>query len=273
MANKKIPVPKWKQVANHQLTAITFGFILTTVLGIILTNNYSVKQKELEFALSDKQKDREREKDKELRAIDREKDQKEKEREQERVKNEKEIEEIKNRNQRELEYQRSLYQKEIERERSFADEINKTRVQKIGEVWTKIYELDRLFDGGSMQIRDAMMQFSSYQSMLQPKDGKPQLGPLASQSAYKQVELAAQKMTETKILLERATDEANATVNKNRFWIGEEFFVQFDRYIDINRKIANSAMGGNLEILRNLFNERDKARANIVLVRKSLLSK
>jgi len=270
MAKKK-PEPTWKKIINHQLVSILFGFLLTGIVGIILTNHYNTKQKELEFELSNKQKDRERDKDNRQKEIDRERDQKEKDREAERVKNEKELEDLRNRNQREIEYQRTIHQKEIERERSFADEVNKIRVMKIGEVWEKIYELDRVFDSGSGQLRDDMSSFGFHHSMLQPKDGKPQIGPLASQSATKQLEQAALTMKEVKILLDRAADEASAIVKKNRFWVGEEFYSQIEKYIEINRTITTASTSQNFELLRKLFNDRDKANANIVQVRKSLL--
>ncbi len=108
-------------------------------------------------------------------------------------------------------YLTNLYssnQKELERKRSFADEINKTRVSKIGEVWEKV-------DVYEAEVKLVMERF--------------EMVPNTSQGVVKgPVEKVIEKFEQT----ERLHTELSGLLDKNRFWLGDRLYDEIKQYTD-----------------------------------------
>ncbi len=111
------PESRWKRISTNPLVVLVIGFLLTGLVGALLTNHYNAKQKQLEFELNNLQRDREREKDNRQRDLEQEKDRRQKDLEFERNKQERQREVEHDDRQKDLEYQRSLQQTQIEREK------------------------------------------------------------------------------------------------------------------------------------------------------------
>jgi len=104
--------------------------------------------------------------------------------------------------QKDLEYQRSIYLKDRERERSFADELNKVRVSKIGEVWEKV----DVYEAGAKGV----MQKISVETQSTPAQGRI----IISQSIAK--DLAESLRLKTELL---------GLLDKYRFWSSAALFL------------------------------------------------
>jgi hypothetical protein len=136
-----------------------------------------------------------------------------------------------------LTYIHTLRQQELARERSFSDELNKIRVQKIGEVWEQIDrtegEVDNLLDQSNQ----------------------------APDSNEKNVD---------NIL--RLVEEEVAVINKNRFWLGERSYNRIKNYLDINGRYALDKLLGPPGIdLGDTIKKREQAKQDILQVRSMFL--
>jgi hypothetical protein len=116
-----------------------------------------------------------------------------------------------NSKQAELEHQRSASQKELERERSFADELNKIRVSKIGEVWEKV----DVFEAG---VKEVMQKISVAH---QESDNSPKRQITIRDPIDKDLQESGRLRKELLALLE-----------KNRFWLGEHLYGEIKSYTD-----------------------------------------
>ncbi len=136
-----------------------------------------------------------------------------------------------------LTYIYTLKQQELARERSFSDELNKIRVQKIGEVWEQIdrteVEVDNLLDQANQ----------------------------TSDSNEKNV---------NNIL--RLVEEEVAIINKNRFWLGEQSYNRIKNYLDINGRYALDKLLGPPGIdLSDTIKKREQAKQDIIQIRSMFL--
>jgi hypothetical protein len=117
----------WARFSKNPLASLLIGFALTGLIGAWLTNRYNEKQKEIEFIRQIEQRNLEHERDKH-----------EKELEAQKAEYQRTLELERDDHQKLLEFQRNAQQRELEQERSFANELNKTRVAKIAEVWEEL---------------------------------------------------------------------------------------------------------------------------------------
>jgi len=115
-----------------------------------------------------------------------------------------------NRKQAELDHQRTINLKELEHERSFADELNKTRVAKIAEVYERFFVYEA-------SVEDAM------EGINVKSDSPGQVDFV----------LAAGREKDLKDALERSRDarkELLAVLNKNRAWLEDDNYNKIQRY-------------------------------------------
>jgi hypothetical protein len=181
-----------KRTLKHPLTSIIVGFILTGILGAILTNHFSNKQKDLE-------------------------------------------------------HERTINQKEIERARSFADEINKTRVTKVGEVMEKV----DVYEAG---VRSILDRFT-----VDPNTNLGTLkGPIDAE--------LSDKFKQTESLY----PELSGLLEKNKFWLGDHIYKQIKSYVDETFHFFIDLKSG--QITRGDEEKRDKARLRIDEIRDKLLN-
>lgn len=128
----------------------------------------------------------------------------------------------------------TLGQQELARQRSFTDELNKIRVQKIGEVWEEIdrteLELDALLDRANKS----------------PDAGGKNVDNII-------------KLVEGEV----------ATVNKNRFWLGDQNYDRIKNYLDINGRYALDKLLGRQDIdLTETVRKREQAKDDVLQIRR-----
>jgi hypothetical protein len=235
---------RWRRFSTNPLTPIILGFVLTGVVGVILTDHYNRKLKELELAKTEQLKDLELTRTEQLKQLELTKNQQlkmlelsrteqqkdiDRAREDERRKSDTALEEGRresdrryNSLQKSLEDERTSQQQELSREHAFFDELSKMRVQRIGEVWEHVY----LYEA-AIQESDAAFKAA----------GRSSLGSKAGDEKWKQAGLARQRSTESKGRLKDALD-------KDRFWIGEDLYAQIQEYVHISEVLAAQIQGG-----------------------------
>ncbi len=136
-------------------------------------------------------------------------------------------------------YVYSVKQNELAAERSFADELNKQRIQKLSDVWERLDE-----DEGAI---DRLLN--------QPDD--PQ-NPDDKNQRAKQIEKLIQ--------------EDRRTVDKNRFWLGESHS-KIHEYLDASSLYAIQKLVGAEDKLDALLQHRKAAKSDLEAERdKSLKS-
>lgn len=139
--------------------------------------------------------------------------------------------------QKEVDYQRSLQQLNLTSQRSFSDELNKLRIQKIGEVWEQIdkneVSIDRLWE-----------------------------------KAYKASDSDSQNVNAINAFI----DEDELVIGKNRFWLGEQFYDKIQLYLDKNSQLVLNMMlarpGTNLS---EIMEERKKTKQDILKIKEEMI--
>jgi len=145
--------------------------------------------------------------------------------------------------QKDVDYNRSLLQQEITRRQSFSDELNKTRVQKLGELWGRLDEdeftINRLLDESAFE------------------------GPNEdSISKDKRVDQIHRLIHDDQVMATRC-----------RFWLGEELFQKTTAYLDMNVKYAlNKLMTPSGTDLIDVMKKRDDAKQDILKIRNTFLT-
>jgi hypothetical protein len=141
--------------------------------------------------------------------------------------------------QKDVDYNRSLIQQELTRRQSFSDELNKTRVQKLGELWGRLDEdeftINRLLDESAFE------------------------DSISKDKSADQVRRLIQD------------DQVMAT--RCRFWLGEELFQKTTAYLDMNVKYAlNKLMTPSGTDLIDVMKKRDDAKQDILKIRNTFLT-
>jgi len=285
---KLIDEPKpdsvFKKFSSNPLTTIFLGFLLTVVAGAAITSYFGLKQKEFEHKLNVEQEEKKRIQDRLDKLVEQQRN---------------DILKIQDHSyeerQKDFAFQRELLQKQTEQNRGFSNELNKTRIEKIAEVWQKIYEFEAAYQlatskydlllektfkrlGGSLPILiDREFDKSLFESFTDKAADTNEVNDLFNSSTILQ-----------KSLID--------SLSKNRFWLGEEYYRKINDYIGLSisymeslkdiiedpdlflfRKVRNG-----LEYIKQKdiaekekkrkFREREKARLTIIAIRNKLLA-
>lgn len=133
-------------------------------------------------------------------------------------------------------------QQELAAMRSFSDELNKLRIQKVGEVWERLDEDEFMIDE---IIREA------------------------TDEANKDKAATNQKLTE---VIKRLQAD-RGLVTKYRFWLGKRVFDSANEYLNANiRYILRKLTGSSEEELKQYLEKRNAAKSDIDQVREQFLS-
>jgi len=196
--------------------------------------------------------------------------------------------------QKQMEFELSAKQRERDREKGFYDEINKTRVAKIGEVWETIYELESLSDDWVNFYQEVLaisantrkpsegLLFEQDLDRILDKLGRARTNDLNKAEVLHVWSAHTDNAGTVKTLLKlpptfRETknkyEEVIQIVAKNRFWIGEQNYKDIQEYI----KIFTDLHYGLKELIEvtkftqekynDLLKARDKARKTIADIR------
>jgi hypothetical protein len=275
------PASTWKRLSANPLASVIVGFLLTGLIGGLLTNYYNIKQKELEAQRTKEQRESDRLREEQQRELDRKREderresdrlragqqqqsdqvyqERQKEIDFQRALQQRESERLRDVRQKELEYQRSVQQRELEREKSFADELNKIRVAKIGEVWETIYAMDSEIERYIHWIKE-LEKLNKVISQLKNTESLEKFRPRVEEQISKSSDRVAN-------LAEKATD----LTAKNRFWLGEENYTEIIGYIRASYEYAIAIAGSDKERQKEMYVLRNKARQSIINIRKKFL--
>jgi hypothetical protein len=182
---EKKPKPsKFQSISTNPLTLVVLSFLLTGLLGGLLTYYYTAKQQELDF-------------------------------------------------------HRNIQQQELVRQQSFSDELNKIRIQRIGEVWEQI-------DKNEVTL-DSLLDKANNESSMNKKE------------------------LFDKII--SVVEEDIEVVNKNRFWLGEPTYNRLKDYLDITGRYVSDMLLGYPGIdLSETLKKREKAKQDILQIRSLFLT-
>src|SRR5215204_3514578 len=140
--------------------------------------------------------------------------------------------------QKRIEFQRSLQQQDLTSRRSFSDELNRTRVQKFGEVYEQIDKNEPALD-----------------EML----SKANQNPGSNQENFKKI----------RTLIE----EDLVIINKNRFWLGKPAYKDLSNYLAITDQLVFDMLLGPPGIdLSELLRKREEAKQDVERVRDMFLA-
>jgi hypothetical protein len=142
--------------------------------------------------------------------------------------------------QKDIDYNRSIQQLKLTSQRSFLDELNKMRIQKIGEMWEQI-------DNNEVII-DSVLEKANKSS--NPNDQK------------------GQNVSAINSLIQ----EDRVIINKNRFWLGEAYYNKIKEYFDRNVQLAlNVLLARPGTDLSEIIRKREQAKQDILQMRTSML--
>ena len=135
-------------------------------------------------------------------------------------------------------YYFNTQQQAIAARRSFVDEVNKMRVQRIGEVWEHLDVNEFLID--------KILANNLRQGNNTDKDVDE---------------------------IHRLIDDDLTIISKNRFWLGDDTYAKIRTYLDLNIQYAlNQLMATTPGIdLTDLLAKRAKAKEDIILIRRMFL--
>ena len=142
-----------------------------------------------------------------------------------------------------LEYRLGMQQQELARRQSFSDEVNRLRIQKLGEVWERLDEdefaINRLLDDSTFE------------------------GPSKNSSSNNSKRAAE---------ITRLIHNDQVMASKYQFWLGEVQFHKAEGYLDANIKYALNKLGATPESdSSQLSKERENAKQDILQIRSSFL--
>lgn len=143
-------------------------------------------------------------------------------------------------------------------ERSFSVQLNKIRVEKISEVWEKVYiyecAIEAAIQGLGNKPPNEPIEFSDQEVKRIVDEDVKFFNKLFKQSNSLHSELVA-------------------LVNKNRFWLGEESYSEIQSYIKSTVEYLHAIEDKpvNEEKVRSLSEKREKSRASIKQIRDRLL--
>jgi hypothetical protein len=181
------PAPRWKGVLTHPFFLLFVGFMLTTLVGGLLTYYYSVEQAKLQSR------------------------------------------------------------------RSFIDELNKTKIGKIADIWERVFIYEA-------SVEETMRTFS----LRAPADE----GDSASQ-----MDVVVATDTNPKESYQRSValhKELIDTLNRHRFWLEEDDYLAIKEFANATYKyFLDLASGRNT---REIKDKRDQARGRLSKVREKMLS-
>ncbi|HEX8072869.1 MAG TPA: hypothetical protein VF546_23185 [Pyrinomonadaceae bacterium] len=142
--------------------------------------------------------------------------------------------------QQDLDYRRNLQQQELARQRSFSDELNKTRIQKIGEVWEQV-------DKNGVAI-DRVLE-------------TPNNSSVSDEQKAQNVDTINNLFQEDRLI-----------INKNRFWLGEQNYTGLKEHLEKNVQLAlNILLARPGTDLTELVEQREQTKQDILQIRKSML--
>jgi hypothetical protein len=256
------PSSHWDKFSRNPLTALLIGFVLTGLVGTWLTNRYTAKQKELEFSRQEEQRNREHERDKHERDL-----------EAQRAENQRKLDQEHDDREKHLQFERAARQHVLDAERSFSDELNKTRVEKIAEVWEIISIYEATVEAGINRFEVIFSRTAA------PNSTATELKSLVDEINEEYDKLRSE--WETHHL------KAISILTKNRFWLADKDYQTCNMYIDLTQSylmaLRNYLNARRFPLsadklaqfetdLRRKAKQRERLRGDVIRIRNNLLA-
>jgi hypothetical protein len=169
-----------------------------------------------------------------------------------------------NAKQAELEYQRNIHLKELESERSFADELNKIKLNKIAEVWEKLY----LYEAAVEEVMEQVVEVKGNAAL----QGKTLLKPEGNAAPQGQFILRLGNNTGKTFEQGKALQKEVLTVlSKNRLWLEDDSYYKIKEYVEViyNYYFAKKSQ----EDIKKWEEKREQARDSINQIREKMLKR
>jgi hypothetical protein len=141
---------------------------------------------------------------------------------------------------------------------AFVSELNKNRVEKISEIWEKLYVYE-----------------PSLQSTINTLDSPPTRDPDLSDEEWEmQVKQYYGRASEEQKKLGTIGEEIHSSIEAKRFWLNDEEYNNIRNYLEAAKEFvsAKSAHPPNAETIQKAQAKRDKLRATITSTRQKLLN-
>lgn len=135
-------------------------------------------------------------------------------------------------------------------EEGFRTELNKTRVARIGEVWENLYIYEASVDNVVDQFRTIVIEENSAEDELKRKE--KELPPL--------IEIQGQTLA-----------NLIAASHKNRFWIGEETYLEIINYTNVLEDLMDAYANYDVKRIEEINLKRAQLRQGVRNVRDKLL--
>jgi hypothetical protein len=143
--------------------------------------------------------------------------------------------------QKEWDNERSKEQLKLTSRRSFFDELNKIRIQKIGEMWEQIDKNEVVID-------------SLFKDSVKSSTSKDQRNKNVN-------------------AINSLIQEDRVTMNRNRFWLAEQNYNRVKEYFDKNVQFGlNVLLASPGTELSDIIEKREHAKQDILQIRQSMLS-
>jgi hypothetical protein len=142
-------------------------------------------------------------------------------------------------------------------ERSFSFQLNQRRVEKISEVWEKVY----LYEAAT---EEDVKQSKTKRIYVEPREFTDEAFERATNETLQNIRQAYKQSDSLRI-------ELISLTNKNRFWLGEESYSEIQNYVQSTLDYLYAIENQNDEKIKALSELRNKSRANIRQIRDKLL--
>ena len=149
-------------------------------------------------------------------------------------------------------YRYNSGQARVQHERSFADEINKTRVNRIGEVWQKV------------DVYDARVGSLTQQMTVTPPQTPGESPRIEIPNSQQR---AVAERFEQNV---RLHEELLGVLDQNRFWLGEPLYKEIKNYAETSYEYSIALkQGGQTELVEE---RRRKSRTELDQIRERMLN-
>jgi hypothetical protein len=132
----------------------------------------------------------------------------------------------------------------------FRTELNKTRVERIGEVWESLYVYEAAVDNLLDRFRVIIVEAKTERDEMKRK--RDELPPLIKSQADALAELVV-------------------ISHRNRFWIGEDVYVEVTGYSGVLADLIDAYLNYDVQKIEAINNKRARLRKGVRSVRDKLL--
>ena len=167
-----------------------------------------------------------------------------------------------------LQFELTARQKDLDDRRSFADALNRQRVEKIAEVWEKLFFYEAAVD----RALDAREQFLTTMTRIAGTihlEREGDLLPLFNKQQKAEVQRTEESFDHFVLEAERAADTVQQIALKNRFWLGDNRYNEIMSYLNESGAVVNTAGSPHVNMF-DLQIKRKRLKVSIAQIRDAI---